>query len=299
MPIKFRSFDGRHNVMPKRLTEQGAACNVFEILAPVLDKLLVIKPTWTYKLESQRTVSMDGKEIPVYYQVAMYDGDERLGHIERDYMWSSSKGHMDVIEVRCDRIAEAGHRRQFKRTGDPAKAVAHIKKYFGAKTLTERMDKARELANKHVGEVLWDKERQSRASREVISSAAFDFVMGANNVSFAEYIDTTYDTSSKDRTRMHLRRYEELALEMLTIKKVRDQLVEHRGALVVRDGADYIVKLGEDLLSFTDETLPYDLRGKLGMLKLVEDGQFITDTGCRLTEEIFILIMEEANEQAE
>ena len=40
---------------------------------------------------------------------------------------------------------------------------------------------------------------------------------------------------------------------------------------------------------YEDATLPVDIRMKLGMLKLVEDEEFITEVGCRVSSEIFVL----------
>jgi hypothetical protein len=44
---------------------------------------------------------------------------------------------------------------------------------------------------------------------------------------------------------------------------------------------------------FDDNTLPDWMRGKLGMLKLVAVEQFVSDTGCRVNDETFVLIVEE------
>jgi len=48
---------------------------------------------------------------------------------------------------------------------------------------------------------------------------------------------------------------------------------------------------------YDDNTLPQEMRGKLGMLKLVEAEQFVTDTGCRINDETFILILEEVKDE--
>jgi hypothetical protein len=45
-------------------------------------------------------------------------------------------------------------------------------------------------------------------------------------------------------------------------------------------------------------TLPVELRGKLGMLKLVDNEAMVTGIGCRVSNEIFVLLMEEENNDA-
>jgi hypothetical protein len=42
-----------------------------------------------------------------------------------------------------------------------------------------------------------------------------------------------------------------------------------------------------------------ELRGKLGMLKLVEKEQMVTGIGCRVNDEIFVLILENEDEKTE
>jgi hypothetical protein len=50
---------------------------------------------------------------------------------------------------------------------------------------------------------------------------------------------------------------------------------------------------------YDDNTLPVDMRMKLGMLKLVNDEQYITDIGCKVTSEIFVLLVDELTNVSE
>jgi hypothetical protein len=63
-------------------------------------------------------------------------------------------------------------------------------------------------------------------------------------------------------------------------------------ALVVRDMGKYLVKVGDKVDLYDDNTLPQDIRMKVGMLKLVGDEQYLTDIGCKVTSEIFVLLVD-------
>jgi hypothetical protein len=80
-----------------------------------------------------------------------------------------------------------------------------------------------------------------------------------------------------------------LAMEMKSIAEVQQLYGKDESLLVVKDGGKYLARIGEKLDIYEDATLPTDIRMKLGMLKLVEDGQFITEVGCRVSSEIFVL----------
>jgi hypothetical protein len=53
----------------------------------------------------------------------------------------------------------------------------------------------------------------------------------------------------------------------------------------------YFVKALDIVQTYDDNTLPYEYRGKLGMLKLVSNEQCIEDVGCRASDDTFILMM--------
>jgi predicted Zn-dependent protease len=71
---------------------------------------------------------------------------------------------------------------------------------------------------------------------------------------------------------------------------------KHKHALIVLADGKYIVKVLDNVQLYDDTTLPHDLRGKLGMLKLVEAEQMVTGIGCRVSDEIFVVLHESNDE---
>jgi hypothetical protein len=109
---------------------------------------------------------------------------------------------------------------------------------------------------------------------------------------FLEFIDkeALLDTRQKITTSM-----EKLAVintEMKTIERVQTDFNDSKTALVVKDSGKYLVRIADRVDLYDDNTLPVDMRMKMGMLKLVEDEQYISDVGCKVTSEIFVLLVD-------
>ena len=82
------------------------------------------------------------------------------------------------------------------------------------------------------------------------------------------------------------------------MKKIKEAFDNGKSVVVAFDGTHYIVKSKEGIKTLSDETLPYEVRRKVGLLKLVQDGQMISDVGCRVDGATFVLLPEDEKEQA-
>jgi hypothetical protein len=88
-----------------------------------------------------------------------------------------------------------------------------------------------------------------------------------------------------------LAKLREAEAEMLTVTDIESKFKSDKGtSLVLLSNGKYVVKTGDEVQLYDDNTLPVEMRGKLGMLKLVEPEQMIEGVGCRATTEIFVLL---------
>jgi tricorn protease-like protein len=117
--------------------------------------------------------------------------------------------------------------------------------------------------------------------------------MGKGHDMFLEYIDKEAQPQVKHNVTTHMGKLEVLDTEMKTIERVQEDFGKNKTALVVKDSGKYLVKIGDNVDLYDDNTLPQDMRMKVGMLKLVEDEQYLTDVGCKVTSEIFVLLVDE------
>lgn len=227
-------------------------------------------PLWTFKMYSYRSFEV------------LKDG-ESLGYVGEEWY-----GRNYALFVRNDRIAQQNERKNAYHTQDISKAMLRVKKMFSPMTLTERASKARDSAHA----VLM---RQERGTHRLI--ATHETPINKSMLEYAKENMSQYVLWLKakhDLTMLaHLKELEEAKVDMATIQEAQSAFASKgKHALIVLADGKYIVKVLDNVQLYDDTTLPVDLRGKLGMLKLVEDEQMVTGIGCRVSNEIFVVLHE-------
>jgi hypothetical protein len=239
-----------------------------------INVLAKLHPSWTFEFTSGRDVKVTS------------DG-ELMGQVgER---WHGSRM---AYYVSNDRIREQRSRGSCYNTESIDKACDKVKKMFAPRTIQERaklgMDKAREVIENQ-----WrDKSYRRRQHNSHLDSAKLDYA----NYMEAQFLLWLREKNKTD-TLEHKRAYDELTLDMQTIEGIGNQFKNNRSALVVLADGKYIVKIQDNVQLYDDTTLPVELRGKLGMLKLVENKQMIEGIGCRAEAEVFVLVMDEVKDE--
>ena len=259
---------------------------VYGMLDPVVSRLASLNPLWTFVIVSS-THDSGYDRVASGFTVKL-DGEE-LGQIGLSYM--GSKGR--VITISNDRIGKGRTRSDSYRTTDADKAVLTAKKMFGKMNPTERIQKAKDAAERVVTRASWNKERERTTSQAKIQSELLLWAMGKGHAMFLEYIDKEAQPQVKHNVTVHMGKLEVLDTEMKTIERVQEDFGKDKTALVVKDSGKYLVKIGDKVDLYDDNTLPQDMRMKVGMLKLVEDEQYLTDVGCKVTSEIFVLLVDD------
>lgn len=233
-------------------------------------------PLWTFKMYSYRSFEV------------LKDG-ESLGYVGEEWY-----GRNYALFVRNDRIAQQNERKNAYHTQDISKAMLRVKKMFSPMTMTERVAKARFAAE---GVLV----RQARGNNRLIET--HDAPIRKSMMEYARENFSQYVLWLKERHDLtmlaHLKELEEAKVDMATIQETQkafDSKGKH--ALIVLADGKYIVKVLDNVQLYDDTTLPVDLRGKLGMLKLVEDEQMVTGIGCRVSNEIFV-VLHESNVETE
>ena len=251
---------------------------------PVIQRLATLNPLW-------RFVATDwgyggGNRLALVRFNVLEHGEE-LGKISRE-----RKASHEVIYVSNERIAKTKERSRGYSTADADKAVLKAKKMFFKLKPSERIEKALGDAGSVISHQKRLKEREKYHSEGVVKNAAVEYIMGTGFPLFLEHIKTCAE-SERNKIENAIRERERLTDEMMTIEKAKSAFEVDKTALVIKDGGKYLVKIGDKIDLFDDNTLPDWMRGKLGMLKLVQAEQFISDTGCRVNDETFVLMIEE------
>jgi hypothetical protein len=154
--------------------------------------------------------------------------------------------------------------------------------------LAERVKKALDVAGKVLDNQAYNNQRKQRDHAYPIEKGLMKWAQANMN----QYVSWLTETHQVDILE-HLTMLEGVKADMVTIQETTKAFQNQRTALVVLADGKYIVKIRDNVQLYNDATLPVELRGKLGMLKLVEKEAMVTGIGCRVNDEIFVLILEE------
>lgn len=240
-------------------------------------KLAAIKPLWTFSI-------VDNGYSLNAYGFYVYEGGEKLGEVGWAYFRSK---YGFVIEN--ERISKVKQRTNSYRTSDIKKALATIKKTFYRQNFTERFAAAFSAIDKLLYSESYDKVRKANKAKHDLNDQAQEFAYSLQD-EFMEFL--------KRKNALHFWETHQTAnLEMLTIEKAKAAFKGRDAAVVLRADGQYIVKLRDKVEIMDDTTLPSWLKAKLGMLKLVEDEHFVSDVGCRIHAECFMVLAGGEGEQ--
>ena len=275
--------------LQKSLDKEGLKLTgVYSMLDPVVSRLASLNPLWTFVINNSGQ-SMGNKRVACGFTIKL-DGEE-LGTIGLSYM-----GHRGrVIAISNDRIGKGRQRSDSYRTVDADKAILMAKKMFSKMNPNERIQKAKDAAERIVSRASWNKERDRTQHQGYIKNEMLAWVETKGNALFLEYLKAEAIPSLRHKVTTAMEKVELLDTEMKTIEKVQEDFSNNETALVVKDLGKYLVKIGDKVDLYDDNTLPLDMRMKMGMLKLVEDEQYLTDVGCKVSSEIFVLLVDLTN----
>ena len=281
-------FEFNNVVLSPELVKQGYAKGNLKAhtkLKEVIVKLAPMYPLWQFVVP---TLYLSDE---VYAFKVRANGQE-LGEIQR-----IRHGSEYVIGVTNHRIADSRTRGSMYKTKDVDKAVLKVKKTFFPRSPNERLSEAAKEAGHFLFEQEMGKERALNKHEYSISEAMMEYVKGAGYAAFLTYVNDM-EPRLKDGVLAHIQGQQELQMEVKSIEEIRRQFENQIAALIVRDSGKYLVRIDDNVQIYDDNTLPESMRGKLGMLKLVDAGFFLSDVGCRVNDEVFVVKVDEEKEQA-
>jgi len=246
----------------------------------VVMHLAMANPLWRFIVTNTR---MDGTATAF----VVIERGEELGKIGLTYFRTGHK-----ITISNDRVRDARERSSAYRTSDVAKAISMVKKMFYASKPSERVAKADEMAVRIMSQQANSKSRDARMASDDVRADMFNFIRNGGLPLFMEYVNGL-DKHNRTAALNKLEKSENANMDMLTIEDIRKKFSAHDALLIVKDEGKYMVKRGEGVQIFDDNTLPEDVRSKLGMLKLVEAEHFVSSVGCRINDEIFVVLVKE------
>lgn len=243
-------------------------------LHDTLFPLVLAKPNWVFTITDHGIWNTEA----IATQITISEGGEKLGSVGVEYCRSGYK-----LVVKNERIDAKRERGSGYKTESSEKALLSIRKHFYRLGTSERLDKVRDEAEAVIGRaksnIGWDVNR----SRSELMENSDQFTANHMDQYLAEFPSRA---QYKDK-------YDEVMDVCMIIDNVKDLFDKDEALVVVLESDRYIVVQGKgEPQTYTNETLPYYMREKIGMLKLVEDHQMIRDVGCRIKADAFVITPE-------
>jgi hypothetical protein len=246
------------------------------LLGRVIATLAFDRPLWTFT-----AIGADYNANINKFMVTQ-DGEE-LGKIQSGWFRNDH-----CVEIINHRIREKRERRGGYRTSNAEKAVMTAKKMFARKNTAEIIREATKKIDETLSSQTWGKQRDFNSAEHRLVQELMEFAKKNATVQqmFVEFMQST--------NQLHLaEKVDTTKMEMVTIQGIKDAHDSKKATVIIKVDGKYVVQVGDKVDMLDDNTLPENIRGKLGLLKLVEDEHGITDVGFRVNSETFVLLTDE------
>lgn len=263
----------------QRPVVEGMEVVIHPELLGVLDRLMRERPTWRYKAKQDFFGSFSGERRANSFDI--YDGDEALGRLWLEHHWRDNTPRFFFDNFR---LSKTRQRHMANYTTKPDVAAKRIVRAFHLKTPSERASEndtiIRNVVSKASNDISWP----MRKARAAVEAAAFKYAL-ENWETFKDKLEGS--VSKLDLLGLH-KAHED-------VSTLSDRVSAGSGRTVnLGPNGTYLVgrRVGDgyETQTFSDGTLPDDLRSALGLLKLVEDGDVIPNIGVRANASVFFVM---------
>lgn len=239
-------------------------------------------PKWEFRGWHLRRSDADGEYHFHANRWVVHCGDEELGDIGRDFY-----GHKRCYTISNHRIQDKRERGYADKTTKVDKAKKLILKNFRPKDLKELMHAAKRTVRSSVGTHVYMAESEWQKHYQRLCRFLSDHIMN----DLDEYIQTASEYGFEGNNKL------KDAYEDYHIKRSIGQCEQQKkGAVVLIHGNTYAVESDDgQFYTYENATLPDLLKRRVGMLKLVENGQTLINVGYRETENHYYVSLEEDN----
>jgi hypothetical protein len=275
--VKVGNYSNVVNEIPNNRAAKHDVSNLHEQLEDLIYKLAMKHPEWQF-------VGVDSwfnatKDAFIIKRLRVYEQQDELGVIDVD-TWRDVK-----FEIKNSRISKAMAKRNYKSTKDVNKALKLVEQFFSSKTLKERVHEA-------VSRVGGDAQQQEWAMRR-----GFDQLWSTITPALASYVVLNLD-ALRPALELHgapgsvLDKLPEANEKLKVIRTVTKARQQSDGTTVLLHGDRYVVipDAGPEPQVLTTSQLTDDMRTKLGILKMVGDGDAVESFGMRINATTFYLL---------
>ena len=240
-------------------------------LGEVVYSLATTNPTWTFECR---------KGFRNIEEVHVHAESQRIGKLGTKY---SSRAGTTAISITSDNVTARGGTIT---TADVKKAIREAQRNFVVKSEAKLVEESIRVIDDIIGTQRYRKNEKVRDRLMKLAQPMREYSLGLNKEAFIQFLAT------KDSTFVGLlNEYETTKAESDAIDAIVGYKDSNKVAYIKLYKGKYIVKTVDNVKTYDDNTLPEEYRGKLGMLKLVEDKQCISGVGCRAEADVFMITL--------
>ena len=253
-----------------------------EVLPPALEFIVDSArefPTWTFKVVRLNIRALDAGQQHYAIQIHVFNEHGKArGRIEL----ANYNFYCQDVEFRNDRIRRSLQRGDCKRTSKGTVAIKIVRKWFTEPSLSEQM----EVAASKIQDLRTNKLHTFRNQKTHVESTVLTLVRDhimANIESLWEEVPALKNNAYN----LTLHKFKDIQDDYA----IAHSVCNGRGLTVVIQDDKYVIQRGRSPVEITtSDQLPEGVRRAIGMLKLVENGQFIRDMGFRAEENLYFVV---------
>jgi hypothetical protein len=253
-------------------------------LQELIEPLALKHPEWRFEPSetTRHNTSSNDKMSVVVTKFDVYFNRECLGSIGRERNYTRGE---DTYVIYNERIEKSMQRGRSTKTGKLDKALRIVEKTFSPAKHDEVFDKLITQARSHLA----GRVRSKEGNADRIWRMHYDEIRDYMLTRWDEFVAATPST----KLSAEIIEYPRLVEEFNIIQQMYNDAIHQESMYnIVISGSDYLVKHNGKLSVHDAQTLPESIRGKLGILKLVEDGQAVEGMGFRATENTYFVVGE-------
>ena len=273
---------------PSNIVMSSAALNAVGnpvVLPPVMAfiiKAAQIYPSWKFDIKKLGNYTVDN--VAHSFAIVIHAINER-GNVAGRIELGSYHYHDSDVEFYNERISRAAERGNYKRTRKQDVALKLIKKWFTEPPVTERIEVAEDFIQQALSVQVHSTKSQLRQMEHNILGLMRDYVM--DNIDRLWGLTNAFQSHIKANPSFTLEHFKELRDDFSIVKSVTEQ----KCLTVLIEDDKYIVRRAHSPIhAMTSDQLSESMRRAIGMLKLVEDGQFVRDMGFRARQNLYLIV---------
>ena len=258
---------------------------IFDFMQPLVEALALKYPQWEFVEEGARIHRGFDREVEFHAdKFKIMERREELGTIAVDHWCRAGRRYW----VENFRINEKRERGSGFKTKHMDKALKHVVKFFGTRNTAELASAAEERANNVKRSLLHNLQSEVRYKWQRLDDYAADFLM-ENWQAFADYMKPIAGTGLVEA----VEKFPDAYRHHSEANKINALISSGSAWLVHIVNNDYIVKQGDTVSIWESDKLPNIVRRNLGMLKLVQDRELISNVGIRVDESTYYVLGEQ------